>query len=253
MTAVMESHTLLISAVGDLADSLGLAPPAQPRALPITVVDVLHSSLSALRNTLFQLSSAGSLNEQQLSITGQVVAQINQLTLLLNDLAQIEQLRHAPTSGYEPVMLETLLEAALATQRSEFERREHQLSIYLQHPSVPVLGDRSQLGRVVLELLANAAQFSPAGAHITIVTTRRRDRMQIAVQNRPGTLTHAELERIFEPLFRAPSTAHFRVAGRGLGLTFARAVVERHGGQLWAAKPQADATLLVCELPVKPA
>jgi signal transduction histidine kinase len=56
----------------------------------------------------------------------------------------------------------------------------------------------------------------------------------VSVQDNGIGLLPEELAQVFDPFYRAPSTESLGVAGRGLGLTIAKAVIEQHGGRIWA-------------------
>jgi signal transduction histidine kinase len=196
-----------------------------------------------------QLPSLGSLNDQQRALLSQGLLRSNELALLLNDLWAITQIALQPTDQYEAVRLPTLIEAAIAMQQYEFDRRGQQLVSLIGDQLACVFGDQELLGRALLALLDNAAKYTPSGAQVTVSLIQEYDYVQVAVQNTNVSLLPDELEHIFDPCYRAPSTAHLGITGRGLGLSIARAVVERHGGQIWALNPDGESTMVVFRMP----
>jgi two-component system sensor histidine kinase KdpD len=83
--------------------------------------------------------------------------------------------------------------------------------------------------RIVVNLIENAAKFSPQGASIDLRAERRGDDIRITVADRgPGVATGEE-ERIFEPFYR-PGGQFDSGGGAGLGLSIARRMAEAQGG-----------------------
>lgn len=101
-----------------------------------------------------------------------------------------------------------------------------------EYPHVPVtvLADEGAIRRVLINLIANAAEASPAGSAVTVRVADERDGyVHITVCDTGPGLSAEVLERLFHPFFT--TKAH----GTGLGLAIAHRLVEAHGGRLTAA------------------
>lgn len=97
----------------------------------------------------------------------------------------------------------------------------------------PVLGNRAQISKVLVNLLRNSVEamqeagLSPGAINITVKTLAETNMAQVTVQdNGPGLDTEAS-KRVFEPFFTSKSN------GIGLGLSISRSMIEANGGQLW--------------------
>ena len=66
------------------------------------------------------------------------------------------------------------------------------------------------------------------------MATASGERITVTIQDNGPGVNPDELEQLFEPFYRADRARQLGVAGRGLGLTIAKAIVEQHGGQIWA-------------------
>jgi PAS domain S-box-containing protein len=93
-----------------------------------------------------------------------------------------------------------------------------------------VAGDPSRLGRVLQNVIGNAVKYSPEGAPVAVTVTPTDDGARVVVRDQGVGIPADELPRIFSPFYRA-STAR-GVAGTGLGLAGAKAIVEQHGGTI---------------------
>lgn len=114
-----------------------------------------------------------------------------------------------------------------------------------------VSGDQVRLREVFYNLLSNAAKFMdrPSG-RITVSAKIVGDRCLITVgDNGPG-IPVGELERIFAPFRRLPR--HENIEGSGVGLYFAKNLVEQQGGRIWAESPPDGGTRFVMELNLPP-
>jgi signal transduction histidine kinase len=112
----------------------------------------------------------------------------------------------------------------------------------------PVLGDKVQLQQVVLNLIVNAAdamsQNPPEERKIILRTQVKDDRIRVTVRDFGPGIDKENLERIFEPFFTTKG------AGLGMGLNICRAIVEAHGGRIWAENnPDGGATFFF-EIPI---
>ena len=106
-------------------------------------------------------------------------------------------------------------------------------------PSLPsVLGDSQRLEQVLHNLMDNAIKYSPHGSQITISGEMRDDHIQISVADEGQGIPQAELGKIFNAFYRISGSNAQRVRGAGLGLTICKAIVEAHGGSIWAENAQ---------------
>src|SRR6185295_13255657 len=97
-------------------------------------------------------------------------------------------------------------------------------------PDLPnVAVDRSQIERVIGNLVTNAARATPGGGRVIVTAARRGDEVAIAVTDTGGGIPRDYLPRIFEPFVQVP---HASGGGAGLGLTISRRIVEGHGGRI---------------------
>jgi two-component system sensor histidine kinase KdpD len=91
--------------------------------------------------------------------------------------------------------------------------------------------DFSQTLRALVNLIENAAKYSPAGAPIDLVARRDGRWLVFGVGDRGPGIPASEREQIFEPYYRRPGVAP-DAGGAGLGLSIARGIAEAQGGSL---------------------
>lgn len=213
--------------------------------------NTIRGPLQALRELITRVPAAGSLNEQQSHLIGQVIKLNSELTLMVNDLLALGQLRLQAAESSGPLRLDMLVEAAIGTRYAEFERRGQQVATEIAPGGVRVVAAEEGLGRVIGALLDNAILYSPPGAQIDIAVAQEAGEVVVTVRDTGIGLTPDELAHVFEPFYRAPGAEQLGVSGRGLGLTIARAVIEQHRGRIWATSSPGKGSTFAFSLPVQ--
>ncbi len=116
-----------------------------------------------------------------------------------------------------------------------FAARAADRDISVRFPSETplVLADRERIEEVLLNLLDNAAKYSPKGQPIRVRGRVSDDEVIIAVSDVGQGIPVREQQRIFEPFRRVDNSVARRTQGAGLGLYICKAIVEAHGGRIW--------------------
>jgi two-component system sensor histidine kinase KdpD len=108
--------------------------------------------------------------------------------------------------------------------------------------------DLTQTLRVVVNLLDNAAKYSPPDTPIDVLARRHGDRLEIDVMDRGPGVPDDERGRIFEPFYRPPGVPP-DIRGHGLGLSIARGLAEAQGGSVRFAARPGGGSIFSLELP----
>jgi signal transduction histidine kinase len=145
----------------------------------------------------------------------------------------VKRLRDFFRSGstqLQPVAAAALVNEALASQRSRAEALHVVLHEHVA-PALPeVLADRVQLAVVLRNLVDNAVDATAArgAGAVTLSVALHEGQLRFDVRDDGPGLTPAQLGEVFEP------GASAKPGGMGIGLGISRAIVEAHGGRLWA-------------------
>jgi two-component system sensor histidine kinase KdpD len=139
--------------------------------------------------------------------------------------------------------------------RRSIERMNGSLAgrpVQIRSEGAPAIeADGPRLEQVLLNLLQNAVKYSPSGSPIDVTISGTGGKVGIAVLDRGVGIAQAEADRIFEPFYRTPGEATSKVGGSGLGLAVSRAIVEAHGGDIWAAPREGGGTGMHVSLPTR--
>ena len=138
---------------------------------------------------------------------------------------------------HTPVDLTTVAEAAISAVQSQQAHRGVPCTLEVTGRPAPIRGDLTRLTQAAEQLLRNAIAFSPAGAPVRVTVTLDDRAPSIRVADTGIGIPADELPHVFERFYRGRRARNEAVAGVGLGLSIARAIVAAHGGSLTVTSP----------------
>jgi two-component system sensor histidine kinase KdpD len=208
-------------------------------ALLSSVSHDLRTPLGAITGAASSLldpeSAMGKEARQDLLLTIHEEAQ--RLHRLVSNLLDITRLESGTLQvKKEWVPLEEVVGSALSRLEEQLQGRD----VHLELPDILIPVDPVLLEQVLVNLLENAAKYSPEGLPVEISALKEADTVTVTVSDQGPGIATGEEERIFEKLVRG-STPSAR-SGAGLGLAICRGIVQAHGGQISAgSRPQGGA------------
>jgi signal transduction histidine kinase len=122
------------------------------------------------------------------------------------------------------------------------------LVLHLAEDARQVEADRALVVRLLANLFDNSVRYAGEG-RITVSSVRRADRVELTVTDEGPGVDEADLDRLFEPFFRADRSRSRRTGAGGLGLMIVRRVVEAHGGKVHARRGEPRGLAVVLDLP----
>lgn len=211
----------------------------------------LRTPLAAIRSAgaILAKGRAGALSPDQARFAEMILAQADRLGRLVNDLLDLQRLE----SGAMPYRLivedvRPLLVQVADAFRPMAEGRTFELAL-ADGPLVANF-DADRLAQVLLNLLANAARFTPERGHITLSASRRSDELHIAVADTGVGIPLVDLERVFDKFVQVDNSITRRTGGSGLGLSIARRIVEDgHQGKLEVTSRVGEGSCFTVVLP----
>ncbi|MBZ0306838.1 MAG: PAS domain S-box protein [Anaerolineae bacterium] len=147
------------------------------------------------------------------------------------------------------VRLDKMVEQAVERFRTQSDVHTLELDFPVKFPCV--LADETRLRQVVDNLLSNAIKYSPEGGTIHVRGEATPDQVKISVSDEGVGIRPDKLERVFDRFYRVDDDLTRSTQGTGLGLYLARAVVEAHGGRIWAESEPGQGSTFSFTLPVE--
>jgi two-component system, OmpR family, sensor histidine kinase KdpD len=177
-----------------------------------------------------------------------VYEEMERLTRLVNNLLEMMRLESGAVSlkkEWHP------LEEVIGSTLNRLEQRlaHHPVRVDLP-PDLPlVLLDGVLIEQVLVNLLDNAVKYTPAGTPIEIFAAQGDGAVQVEVADQGPGFAPGDEERIFEKFYRGRPESTTR--GVGLGLAICRAIIDAHGGRIWAATRPAGGAVVRFTVPTK--
>jgi signal transduction histidine kinase len=236
----------LILAFNDTLERLENLFETQRRFLA-DVSHELRTPLTAIRGNVDLIRRMGVADPESLEA---ITSEVDRMTRLVQDLLLLAQAESGKLRlAQETVELDTLLlevykQAKLLAQ----DRVEVRLG---QEDQARVLGDRDRLKQMLLNLAANAIEYTPAGGKVTLGLARVRDRARLIVADTGPGIPQEELPHIFERFYRIDrSRKRTNGGGAGLGLSIAYWIARSHHGQVEVASEVGMGTTFSVWLPL---
>jgi PAS domain S-box-containing protein len=196
----------------------------------------LRNPLAPLRNALSIMAmSEDPLPKRAEWAHGVMDRQLSQLTRLIDDLLDVSRVtRGKLRMRTETMDLNDAVTRAVESARPLVEERRQSLSAATSSAPLLLNGDLMRLTQVVVNLLNNAAKYTPEGGHIEVATFAEGAQAVVRLRDDGIGIAADQLENIFD-LFAQGERALDRAAGGlGIGLSLARRIVEMHGGTIVA-------------------
>lgn len=133
---------------------------------------------------------------------------------------------------FENVSLHTIIEHAIDTIEIQVHQRNGKIILNLNAEEPYLYGDYEHLANLVSNLLDNAIKYSPEVPDITVTTTKVDKGIILTVEDKGIGMTKAVQSKIFERFYRQSSGNVHDVKGFGLGLNYARSIIEAHKGHI---------------------
>lgn len=168
---------------------------------------------------------------------------LERLNLYVSDLLDMAKIERGGLKCHlEPIVIGPVLEELLRFFEEKAKQKEITLETILPQESLPTcLGDKGRLHQVVLNLLDNAIKFSPRGGIVRVAASLngspRARFVQITVQDSGPGIPKEHQDRLFGKFEQIKESYRYAegAKGTGLGLAISKAIIEQHGGKIWAA------------------
>jgi PAS domain S-box-containing protein len=224
--------------------------------------DFLAMLAHELRNPLAPISTAAQLlalfpsdPARVRSASAIIVRQVAHMNELVNDLLDVSRVtRGLVELQKDSVDLKLVVNAAIEQARPIMETRRHGLHIHMtaEHPFVQ--GDRTRLVQVLVNVLTNAAKYTPQGGDIHLALDMDGAQAVICVSDNGVGIDAALLPHIFELFTQGERTPDRSQGGLGLGLALVKSMMELHGGLVTVASDGAgQGSRFTLRLPVETA
>jgi len=210
----------------------------------------LRTPLTSIRGSLGLLEGgiAGELPDEAAEMVSIARSNTDRLVRLVTDILDIERIEAGRAD----------LELRSVTARELLDTARRVVQAVADDAGVPletddaggaVLADPDRIVQALTNLIGNALKFSPAGAPVRISAREEGGSVRFTVADQGRGIPPEQLEAIFERFRQVDASDRREKGGTGLGLAIARAIVDEHGGRIWAESQLGSGTRFHVTLP----
>ncbi|HUL43267.1 MAG TPA: ATP-binding protein [Bacteroidota bacterium] len=160
-----------------------------------------------------------------------IEAETDRLTRLINNVLDFSKIeRGIKEYRFEDVELNDQTRRALESMSFQFTSEHVDLKKKLFPEDLVIRADRDALMEALQNLLTNAVKYTPEKKEIGVSTGTEDSKAYIRVEDNGIGISSAEVQKIFEPFYRAPEGRDRGVGGVGLGLSIVKHIMDAHHG-----------------------
>ncbi|MGQ0631937.1 MAG: PAS domain-containing sensor histidine kinase [Sporichthyaceae bacterium] len=230
------------------------------RELDQTKSDFVSSVSHELRTPLTSITGylemlvdgeAGALTVEQLRLVEVVDRNSHRLLDLIEQLLSLSRIEagNLPT-GLDTVDLAAVVREVHRSVLPLLSERRLRFDVVVDGEVGRVLGDGSQLERVVSNLVTNAIKFTPDDGQVSLRAERAADNVRLVIADTGIGIPEAEQDQLFTRFFRASTARENAVQGTGLGLAIVKSIVDAHRGSIAVESASGVGTTITVELPL---
>jgi signal transduction histidine kinase len=176
----------------------------------------------------------GEVPKEQLALLKQAYRSNERQLRIINDLLKVAQVDSGKMKLHlEPVQIDELIDEVLDEQRAVLDERGQVVEFKKCDSKVPTIKfDRDSIRMVFENLVDNASKYSPDGSTICIEIDNHDSTLGVSVHDEGVGIIEEDLSRLFEKFVRLDNPFSTKVGGTGLGLYWAKRIVDMHGGRI---------------------
>jgi len=217
-----------------------------------TVSHDLRSPLTLMRGYATMLEMVGELNDQQQGYVRKIIAGVENMSRLVNNLLDLGRIEVGVGLQVESVPVVDVLERAVGALRLQAGQKKITLNIELSR-DIPhaVEADGALLHQAIYNLVENAIKYTPEGGRVTLRTRSTTGFLLFEVEDTGIGIPPEDLGRLFEKFYRGKQREARAQQGTGLGLAIVRSIAERHGGRVWVESEVGKGSTFYLQIPLK--
>jgi CheY-like chemotaxis protein len=195
----------------------------------------LRNPLAPIKAAADLLKLAGPDPRRLGQATDIIDRQVRHMTELVDDLLDVSRVtRGLVEIEKRPVHVKSVVSGAVEQIRPLVEARAHALHVHVGATRASVCGDHTRLVQVLVNLLGNAAKYTPHGGSIDVQLHVEQDTVRIAVADNGSGIDASLLPHVFDIFTQGVRTPDRSQGGLGIGLALVKSLVALHGGEVTA-------------------
>jgi PAS domain S-box-containing protein len=195
----------------------------------------LRNPLAPIRNAVALMARREVKDPLVETMRQTIDRQSQNLTRIVDELLDVNRVARGQfTIERETIDLRDVLARAVETSRPLIDAHTHSLHVSIADEPIDCFGDPMRLTQVVVNILNNAAKYTPDGGDIWLSAVRRGSNVELRVRDNGRGIARDMIDRVFDLFVQVDPNAGSALGGLGVGLALVRRIVELHGGSVQA-------------------
>lgn len=183
-------------------------------------------------------------------VTGKIVNNCEKMDVLIKDLLILTDIEHIPESRLMECDLVDITVNSETTVRDAYPNASIELH-YSENEDYHLFADPNLIELCLINLIENAAKYSPPPAKISITLGKEDNWMTIAIKDNGLGIPKEELDAIFERFYRSEKSRYDRkIGGSGLGLSIVEMIIAKHFGKITVDSTEGKGSTFTVYLPI---
>jgi signal transduction histidine kinase len=192
----------------------------------------------------------GPLNDRQRDLIERAHRRTGKCMAFITALLKLTRMRLTGRLEMEHFFLKNCVFSALASVQNRAHKKDIVVTHEIDAAVDEVAGEAVLIEETITNLLFNAVKYTPDGGKVRLEVLQDGPFAQIRVTDTGIGVPEEDSARIFDEFYRAANARQRERDGTGLGLAFAKEVVERHGGRIWVENNPNGGSVFTFTLPV---
>lgn len=201
-------------------------------ALVKAIAHDLRNPISALTGYAELVTKFGDLNEKQLHFVTRIRQTSDKLWDVIASLVDLAWIEAGMPLQYAQMNIAAIIRKVVSELTSEARRRHVKIITSIQEPIPPVMGDSARIKLAIYHLLDNAIQYSNPYYNVGIHAWQQQNQVMCSVVDQGIGIDEYELDQVWDRMWRSSDERVRTIPGGGLGLTYVRTIIKRHGGDI---------------------
>jgi signal transduction histidine kinase len=197
----------------------------------------LKTPLSVIRSFAEGIKDGVSKNNDY--YTDVILEETDKMNTLIVEMLELAKLESGTYKlQMEAFSIDSLLQQVCTKMAFGIEKKHLHVQI-LTEPNILVLANRNRIEQVIVNLLNNAIQYTPAGEKITVSVLVQESTVQVSIKNTGEPIPEESLDKIWDRFYRLDASRSRHTGGSGLGLSIVKNILELHGA-LYGVRNEED-------------
>lgn len=187
--------------------------------------------------------------ETQLDVTSKIVRNCQRMAALIKDLLTLADIENIPSSRLSECDIEELVKKCSTMLIDVFPTAK--IRIEKKQGDVIFIADADLLELAIMNLIENAAKYSPSPAQIHVTLDQTMERIKVTITDQGIGIPSTDIEHIFERFYTVDKAHSQKMGGSGLGLSIVKTIVEKHFGTISVQSELGRGTTFTLSFPKK--